>query len=302
MKKVICAFLTCILATNVVSANTLTDKLKSSINPERFRMELLRCDEVLEGQTGSAISYKLSYGQKGEDYYIDYSFPVYRDRYDVIYSRPNPYITFVNNVLYEQLKRERRYDASNIPSIYFYFDENGKPILINEDSSHFDTYLKVRPEDLTVVRDGIAYILEKGKETGVFANMSEIKQSIAEGKSQKLIDERVIKPSILGKLLMADPSRYQVKFAGAAKAIYQTKAYITETFVSKNLSDGKEVKFTLFYDMKGNLSLVSEGDRLGTNLHRVVSFDQNIRDYNFECIPHFTLKPLNGKNAAKGAK
>ena len=303
MKRVAFAFLVCVFTATTVSASTLTDKLKASITPDRFRIEFLRCDEAAGGQTGSAITYKLSYGQKGDDYYVEYTFPEYRDRYDSIGSRFNPHLFFVNNSIHEEIKKGRSYSKMFVDTEYADFDENGSLHFYSDSSAtRFDTYLKTRPEDLTVVKDGKAYVMEKGTETGVYIDLSDAYRSVSDGKVSKIIEDRVFKPPVLEKLLLADPGRYQISFVGSAKAIYQFDAYTAEIYTSKKAADKVESTFTLFYDSAGNLRLVSEGKRPGENLYRVISFDRDIDEYNFECIPHYALQPMKGSNAAKGAK
>ena len=169
----------------------------------------------------------------------------------------------------------------------------------------YDNYEEARPEDLTVVKDGKVYILQKGNETGVYADSAEINGSINDNKIKQLIDERVKKPAIIEQMLLADPNVYETEFWNQAYVIYQAEPYILELWNSKKRSDGKEHKFAFYYDLKGNLRLVGTGEDkigIGTGLYRVVSFDTLIDEYNFECIPHYALQPLNGKSAAKGAK
>lgn len=303
MKKGVYAFLACMLVTTTVSASTLTDKLKASITPERFRIELLRCDEAAGGQTGSAVAYKLSYGQKGEDYYIEYSFPEYKDRYDAVATRPNPFLFFVNNSIHEQIKKERRYDKTFVNTTYGEYGKDGEIHFYSDpEFSRFDTYLKTRPEDLTVIKEGRAYVLQKGPETGVYADLAEINRSVSDGNSQKIIEERINKPPVLERLLLADPNRYKVTHVQTDKVIYQAEAYTSEMYETKRLSDGKEMDFLLLYDKAGNLRLISENRHTSSDLYRVVSLDQQIDEYNFECIPHYTLQPMKGTSAAKGAK
>lgn len=303
MKKFISVFLVCMFAATTVSATSYTEKLKASITPDRFRIEFLRCDEAVDGQTGSAISYKLSYGQKGEDYYIEYTFPEYRDRFDGVGTRPNPYLTFVCNSIHEQIKKGRRYNNMFVKPEYIEFDEQGQTHFFSDPSfSRFDTYLKTRPEDLTIVKEGKAYVLEKGPETGVYIDMSEINRGISNGSSKKLIEECVSKPPVVERILLADPAKYKATHVQTDKVIYQAEAYTAEMYETTRLADGKEMDFLLLYDEAGNLRLVSENRHRNRDLYRVVSLDQQIDEYNFDCIPHYTLQPMKGTNAAKGAK
>ncbi len=342
MKKLIFALLLCFLSINVSAEQssaeyimgeqftkslkevdakddsnfTLTERLIKTIDSKNFSIELLRCDGKgsIKGQTGNAMIFKLSYGQKGDDYYIEYSFPEYRDRYDSIYSRYNPCITFVNSDIHKELKQGRRY----------YYPEGGKRYVDGEDDrrvgyhtidssmlrgdpeyERFDHYEEARPEDLTVVKDGIAYILQKGTETGVYAGVSELGSLMADSKSQTLIQERVNKPAFIEKLLLADPSVYEVEHKHWIYGMYQLETYIIEFYSSKRRSDGQISEFLLAYDLKGNLRLiVTEPDKIGLGIgqYLVVGLDNKVDDYNFECIPHFSLQPMNGKNRAKGAK
>ncbi len=303
MKKVTCAFVACMFVATTVSAATLTDKLKASISPDRFRIEFLRCDEAAQGQTGSAITYKLSYGQKGEDYYVEYTFPEYRDRYDAVATRPNPYLTFVCNSIHEQIKKGRSYNKMFVETTYGEYDKDGE-IHFYEDAnfSRFDTYLKTRPEDLTVVKGGKAYVLEKGPETGVYVDMSGIRRVTLDGNSQKLIEERINKPPVVERLLFADPNKYKITHVQTDKVIYQAEAYTAEMYETIRISDSKEMDFVLLYDKTGNLRLVSEHRHTNRDLYRVISLDQEIDEYNFECIPHYILQPMKGTSAAKGAK
>lgn len=320
MKKIVCAFLACMLTATVASAATLTEKLKASIAPGSFRIELLRCDGKgsLEGQTGNAFLHKLSYGQKGSDeYYIEYSFPEYRDRYDSIKSRSNPYIAFVNSELHKELKKERSYtypekgkyyvESYVDPAVGYSSVDPLQMLMPYYDPKYlrYDNYEDARPEDLTVVKDGKVYILQKGNETGVYADGTEINGNISDSKTKQLIEERVKKPAIIEQMLLADPNVYEIEFLNKADVIYQAEPYILELWSSKKRSGGQEHKFAFYYDMKGNLRLVMTGEDkigIGTGLYRVVSFDNLVDEYNFECIPHYALQPLNGKGSAKGAK
>ncbi len=319
MMKTVCAFVALMLVVTTVSAATLTEKLKASITPGSFRMELLRCDGKgsLEGQTGNAFLYKLSYGQKNDNYYIEYSFPEYRDRYDSKKSRPNPYITFVNSKMHKELNKERSYtypeegknyvEAFIDPIVGYSSVDPARLLAPYYDPKYlrYDNYEDARPEDLTVVKDGIVYILQKGNETGTYANSAEIMGPVNDNKIKQLIEERVKKPAIIEQMLLADPNVYETSFWNQAYVIYQAEPYIMELWSSKKRSSGQEYKFCFYYDLKGNLRLVSTGkDKIGigTGLYQVVSFDNLVDEYNFDCIPHYALQPLNGKSAAKGAK
>ena len=316
MKILFSIVVACMCVSLTVSAATLTENLKASITPGSFHMELLRCDGWgIEGQTGSAIIQKLSYGQKNDDYYIEYSFPEYRDRYDSIKSRFNPYITFVNSELHKELKKERSYTYPENGKYYMntYVDpivgfiSVGDPFKPIHDGKYlrYDNYEEARPEDLTVVKDSKVYILQKGNEKGVYADIAEINGTVSDKKIQELIDERVKKPAIIEQMLLADNSIYEVRFITKKNAIYLAEPYIIELWTSKNRTTGKERNFNFYYDLQGSLRLVeTDEDKIGIGLglYRVISFDNLVDEYNFECIPHYTLQPLNGKSAAKGAK